>query len=90
MEIKFDTYPFQRYGVVKGKVTFVSPDAIEDEKLGPVYKIKVALDLKTIPRTIEIYPGMAGTVEIKTNEKRVIDFFLDPLIKYADESLGLR
>ena len=90
VEIKFDTYPFQRYGVVKGKVTFVSPDAIEDEKLGPVYKIKVALDLKTIPRTIEIYPGMAGTVEIKTNEKRVIDFFLDPLIKYADESLGLR
>jgi hypothetical protein len=33
---------------------------------------------------------MAGAVEIKTNEKRVIDFFLDPLIKYADESLGLR
>ncbi|MEI6286002.1 MAG: hypothetical protein WCP79_05815 [Bacillota bacterium] len=55
-----------------------------------MYKIKVALDLKTIPRTIEIYPGLAGTVEIKTNEKRVIDFFLDPLIKYADESLGLR
>lgn len=89
-EIKFDTYPFQRYGVAKGKVIYVSPDAIEDEKRGPIYKIKVELDMKNLPKTIQIYPGMSGTVEIKTGSKRVIDFFLDPLIKYADESLGLR
>ena len=89
-EIKFDTYPFQRYGVVKGKVTYISPDAVEDEKRGPIYKIKVELDMSKLPHTIQIYPGMSGTVEVKTGNKRVIDFFFDPLIKYADESLGLR
>jgi hemolysin D len=92
-EIKFDTFSFQKYGTIKGTVIEVSPDAFEDEKLGPVYKIKVKLAKTTIRvenKDIDINPGMAVSVEVKTGKRRAIEFFLEPIIKYLDESLKLR
>ncbi|MEW5746111.1 MAG: HlyD family type I secretion periplasmic adaptor subunit [Nitrospirota bacterium] len=92
-EVKLDTFPFQKYGTLKGKVVWLSPDAIEDEKLGPVYKMKVELEKMNINidgKHIAISPGMALTVEVKTNKRRIIEFFLSPVVKYASESLTLR
>jgi len=92
-EIKLDTFPFQKYGTIKGKVMSISPDAFEDEKMGPVYKIKVNLErlhINADGRNIPVSPGMAVSVEIKTNKRRIIEFFLSPIVKYADESLTLR
>ena len=92
-EVKLDTFPFQKYGTVKGKVTAISPDAFEDEKLGPVYKIKVTIEKFKIyadDRYIPIAPGMSVSVEVKTNKRRIIEFFLSPIVKYAKESLTLR
>jgi len=39
---------------------------------------------------VPIAPGMAVRAEIKTGERRVIEFFISPFIKYVDESLTLR
>lgn len=91
--VKIDTFSFQRYGVLDGVVEKVSPDAFEDENLGPVYKIKIKLDKDILPvegKEIKISPGMSVTVEIKTGTRRIIDFFLDPFIKSTDEALKLR
>jgi len=91
--IKFDTFPFQKYGTITGEIIEVSPDAFEDENLGLVYKIKVRLGQTTIKvenKDIVITPGMAVSVEVKTGKRRILDFFLDPLVKYLEESLKLR
>jgi hemolysin D len=92
-EVKLDTFPFQKYGTIKGKVLFISPDAVDDEKLGPVYKTKVSLEKTTIVvegRNVALTPGMSTSVEVKTGKRRVIEFFLSPIVKYARESLVLR
>ena len=92
-EVKLDTFPFQKYGTIKGKVISISPDAFEDEKMGPVYKIKVEMEKIYIVvdgKKVAVSPGMAVSVEVKTNKRRIIEFFLSPIIKYADESLTLR
>lgn len=92
-EIKFDTFPFQKYGTIKGKVVSISPDAFEDEKLGPVYKIKVQLERLNLivdGRNAAILPGMTASVEVKTGKRRIIEFFLSPIVKYSNESLTLR
>lgn len=92
-EVKLDTFPFQKYGTIKGRVTAISPDAVEDEKLGPVYRIKVQLEslsLNVDGRDISISPGMTTSVEVKTGKRRVIEFFLSPIIKYTNESLTIR
>ncbi len=92
-EVKFDTFPFQKYGTINGKVASISPDAFEDEKLGPVYKIKVELERLNLivdGRNAAILPGMTASVEVKTGKRRIIEFFLSPIVKYANESLTLR
>jgi hemolysin D len=92
-EIKFDTFPFQKYGTIKGKVLSISPDAVEDEKLGPVYKIKVDLESTSLNidgENVDISSGMTVSAEIKTGKRKIIEFFLSPIIKYARESLTIR
>ncbi len=39
--VKIDTFSFQKYGSLKGEVQSIGNDAIDDEKLGPVYEIKI-------------------------------------------------
>ncbi len=41
-------------------------------------------------RMFPLAPRMAVAAEIKTGERRVIEFFISPFIKYVDESLTLR
>ena len=92
-ELKLDTFPFQKYGTIEAELSYVSPDAQEDQKIGLVYKVKLKPKRFTIrvkDKDIPISPGMAVTAEIKTGERRVIEFFISPFIKYVDESLTLR
>jgi len=39
---------------------------------------------------VTLSPGMAVTVEVKTGARRVIEYFLSPLLQYQDESLRER
>lgn len=80
-------------GWIKGEVIGISPNAYYDEAYGNVYKIKVRLeDSKLVLENKEynILSGMEVTAEIKTGERRIIDFFLETLVKYVDESIKLR
>jgi hemolysin D len=91
--IKIDTFSFQKYGYLHGEVVNVGNDAIEDEKLGPVYEIKIAPTqtmLMVEGEEKELEPGMSVTAEIKVGKRRIIEFFIYPLIKYMDEGLSVR
>ena len=90
VEVKVDTFPFTRYGTIPGTVTFVSSDAVQDEKRGLVFQARVKLDKPAIrvdEREVSLTPGMAVTAEIATARRRVIDFFLDPVRKTTGEAL---
>ncbi|TBU95472.1 hemolysin secretion protein D, partial [Pseudomonas dryadis] len=39
---------------------------------------------------IALSPGMAVRAEVKTDTRKVIDYFLSPLQQYVDESLAER
>lgn len=91
--VKIDTFDFQKYGLINGKVKHIADDAIEDEKLGPVYEIAIvplATTLKGEGKTLSIHPGMSVTAELKVGKRRVIEFFIYPMIKYLDEGLSVR
>ncbi len=92
-EIKLETFPFTKYGTIPAKVMQVSSDAIQDEKRGLVYAARVKLDKVTLRvdgKPVNLTPGMAVTVEIKTGKRRVVEYFLSPLMQYGDESLRER
>lgn len=92
-EVKVDTFTFTKYGVVHGKVLSISNDAIEDEKRGPLYSIRIALKenkIQVAGRMVPLSPGMTVRAEIKTNQRRVIEYFLSPLQQHVEESLKER
>ncbi len=93
VEIKFEAFPFTRYGTVMGKLVSVSNDAIIHDQLGPVYKAKVTLDSQQITvdgKAINLSPGMTASIEVKTGTRRIIEFFLSPLLRYKDEAIRER
>lgn len=93
VSLKVDSFNFQKYGLLEGEITFISPTAVPKEKMGNVYKIQVKLHKKQTKfreKQAIITPGMEVTAEIQTGKRRIISFFLEPLIKYLDESLKLR
>lgn len=92
VEIKLDTFSYQKYGSVEGKVITISPDAIEKENMGYVYKVLVSFKQELIEvddRQVLITPGMTATAEIKLKKRRIIEFFI-PAIDYVKNSIKYR
>ncbi|EJL07167.1 HlyD family type I secretion periplasmic adaptor subunit [Pseudomonas chlororaphis] len=91
--VKVETFTFTKYGTVDGEVLNVSNDAIEDEKRGPIYSSRIHLKsdhLMVNGQRVALSPGMSITAEVKTDQRRVIDYFLSPLQQHVDESLRER
>ena len=84
-----DTGDYDLKGVVKN----VSRHSIEDEKLGQVYEVFIMpeeTDLSIEGKRIPVGSGMIVTAEIKVEQRRIIEFFIYPIIKYLDEGLKVR
>ncbi|MEJ2693587.1 MAG: HlyD family type I secretion periplasmic adaptor subunit [Candidatus Thiodiazotropha sp.] len=92
-EVKIDAFPFTKYGTIDGTLTDISNDAVVDEVKGLVFKTQVALNRSIMQigkRQVKLTPGMSVTVEVKTGTRRVIEFFLAPLLRYKQESIRER
>jgi hemolysin D len=93
VEIKVETFPFTLYGTIPGYVLTVSDDAAPIDQVGLVYFTRVSMDRSTVQvegKQVNLSPGMAVTVEIKTGQRRIIEYLLSPLLKSAQESLRER
>lgn len=58
-----------------------------------VYAARVSLDksqMQVEDKLLNLSPGMAVTVEIRTGSRRVIEYLLSPLLRYKQESLRER
>ena len=91
--IKVETFNFQKYGTIAGKVTQVSKDSIEDERLGLVYEVYIQPEQTTLlvdGKETPITAGMSVAAEVKVGKRRIIEFFIYPLIKYLDEGMSVR
>jgi hemolysin D len=119
VEVKVDTFPFQKYGSLKGTLLSVSPDAedksaasrdtdtrtgasrsgestrsaADNQNAGYVYKVRIRTDQSRFVVDGEARPvqsGMTVQADITTDRRRVIEFFLSPVVKYLDEGLKVR
>lgn len=91
--VKLDTFDFQKYGKLEGVVVYISPDAVWNDYYGWIYKAKIAIDEEKFRQAnpgAEIGIGMECTAEVKVGDRRIIDFFLEPLMEHFDGSLKIR
>lgn len=91
--VKLDAYDYTKYGTLPAHITHVSQDAIDDSQRGLIYSIHVRLDRPDLDidgRRAPVTPGMAAHVEIKTGNRRIIEYVLSPLMRHAHEALNER
>lgn len=92
-QVKIDAFEYTKYGTIPAHVTHVSRDAIQDEKKGLIYAVKITLDTSRINvegRDMPLSAGMSINAEIKTGTRRVIEYVLSPLVQHQHEALHER
>ena len=90
VRLKYDAFPFDRYGIKRGKLLKVSPDATLEPTLGPIFRGIVELEETTIHvkgRPTRLMYGMKGSAEIVTDRQTVLNMLLRPLRQFR-ESVG--
>lgn len=96
--VKLDAYDYSIYGVLAGKVLFVSPDALsEDTRAGEhiYYRVQIALDASQVHQTkggkrIEIQPGMTAQIDVQTGSHSVLTYLSKPMTKTMSEAFSER
>lgn len=95
VKIKFDAYPFQEYGIVQGKVTWISPDSkVSQTPQGNIetYELEITLDQQYVQngnKRIPLGAGQTANAEVIIRQRRVIDFVLDPFKKLKKGGLEM-
>ncbi len=93
VDVKFDTFDFTRYGAVPGVIRHISRTSTEDKEQGRVYHALVELERNTIEvngREVKLRPGLTATVDIDMGQRRIIEYFLGPILRYRDQALRER
>ncbi|MBD8525821.1 HlyD family type I secretion periplasmic adaptor subunit [Pseudomarimonas arenosa] len=91
--VKVESFPYTRYGHLEGEVESVSLDAAQDEQLGLVFPARVRLERSALTIDgvdVRLSAGMNVSVEVKTGQRRIIDFLLSPLRSHSSEALRER
>ncbi len=82
VKLKFNAFPYQRYGLINGTLQYISPATKPDAQTKqPVYEGRVTLERDNYYVGGRSYPlryGMTAGAEVVVRERRLIDLALDP------------
>lgn len=93
VRLKLEAFPFQRYGLVEGRLRTLSADAFPREAAkGGGVTFRARIELLTAapsgaPAGTRLSPGMTGAAEIIVGRRSVLSYFLYPVIRLLDESI---
>lgn len=92
VKIKLDAFPFQRFGYVEGTVVAVSPDAVPSKaqsgKTSYLARIEFDRNSNTADLMSKIIPGMTLVAEVITDQRTILEYIFDPLLKVKMEALN--
>lgn len=95
--IKVDTFDFQKYGTIPGMVTQIDKTSREKEQPMPpgdptylVYVTPSRYSLMVEGKPQPLTAGLSLTTEIKVGKRKIIEFFIYPIIKHLDEGMSVR
>lgn len=94
--VKLDAFPYQKHGMLDGKVITISEDSFKRDQVRPgegtnaYYLATVAWGdskLRKMEGSARLLPGMTVTAEIVVGKRSVMSYLLWPLTKALDESM---
>jgi hemolysin D len=92
VRVKIDAYPFQKHGIISGRLEKLSQDAFAREggqSGGAYYLGRVelgAVALRNLDHPVRLLPGMSMSAEIVVGKRSVISYLLYPMIRTMDEA----
>ena len=90
VKVKFDAFPFQDYGVVPGRLTWISPNSSLDsndpqaQQRSPgqeFFDVEIELErnyIQNYEKKVTLTPGQTATAEVVIRKRRLVDVFLSP------------
>jgi HlyD family secretion protein len=102
VSVKVDAYPYQRHGMVEGRLASISEASFSTQgtgsdpsrplppSRGAVHRARIELtqkELGKMPEGARLTPGMTVTADIKVGSRTVMSYFLNPVTRGLDESM---
>jgi epimerase transport system membrane fusion protein len=82
-QVRLTAYRQRTTPLVEGRVTYVSADALSDKQASaPHFVVYVELSKTSLKAAgaLNLHPGMAAEVYIKTSERTALDYLLEPVL----------
>jgi hemolysin D len=91
VRVKIHAFPFQKHGLIKGKLLRMGQDAFSSEnpQTVPYYQARVSLEqneLRNVPRNSPLIPGMTLNAEIMVGKRTVLSYVMYPVIRGVTEA----
>jgi membrane fusion protein len=90
--LRYDAFPYQRYGLHKGIVSEISVAAAPARDYSfymqspePVYKVKVTLEKQLVNafgKNIALQPGMTISADILLEKRSILEWLLEPVLSF--------
>lgn len=94
LSVKLDAMPYQKHGDLKGRITYISEDTVDESltgEKGTFYRIHAAIeknDLHDLPDDFRLVPGMLLNGDIRVGRRRLITYFIYPVIRTIETSFS--
>ena len=94
VKIQLNALPAQKHGELKGKLIYVSADTVDkdvDGNSGNFYRARAKItekELKDIPPGFNLMPGMKVSGKFRVGKRKLITYFIYPLIRTLGNSFA--
>ena len=94
VKIQLNALPAQKHGELKGKLIYVSADTVDkdvDGNSGNFYRARATIteqNLKDIPPGFNLMPGMKVSGKFRVGKRKLITYFIYPLIRTLGNSFA--
>jgi adhesin transport system membrane fusion protein len=90
VNVKITAYDAQKFGSLKGKLSRISADTIEDKEGNIFFEIDVVTEknhLGTRDNPLPIIPGMVAETEVITGKRTIMSYMAKPFLRARDRAL---
>ncbi len=94
VSIKLDALPYQKHGELIGEISFISDDTVDTSLTGDkgtFYRARATIssdELRDLPAKFRLVPGMLLTADIRAGRRRLITYFIYPVIRTLETSFA--
>ena len=92
VSVKVDAFDPSQYGVLNGRIAYISPDALREERAGETravgFRVRVTIDPGARPFAVS--PGMTARADIRTGSRRLAAYLLSPIARNLRDSFTER